>query len=233
MNIKSTSAVRLSAFALREALVVIAVLAVLAAMLLPAMTKAKSRSARINCVNNLKQISLAFKQWSLDSTDRYPMQVSVTNGGTLELITSGNVFTTFLVMSNELNTPRILICPGETDTERLTATGWSSRTPPPGQTPFKNNFNTSYFIGVDAEDAKPQMLLVGDAHFALDGKRVPPGLLRLGTNSPVSWPRPFRDRHEKGGNIGLADGSVQNSSTKGFRWLLRNSGDATNRLVIP
>lgn len=222
----------LRAFALREALVIIAVLAVLAAMLLPAMRRAERRSSRIGCVNNLKQISLAFKQWSLDSTDRYPTQVSVTNGGTMELIATGNVFTTFLVMSNELNTPKVLICPNETEEKRTTATTWSDQSSA-GQTPFRNNFNTSYFIGVDAEDAWPQMLLVGDSHFALGGKRVPPGLLRLGTNSLVSWPRPIRERHEKGGNIGLTDGSVINCGTKSFREMLRQSGDPNNRLAIP
>lgn len=232
MKTKSRINKQPQAFALREVLVVIAVLAVLAAMWLPAMRKAKARSSRIGCVNNLKQISLAFKQWSLDSTDRYPTQVSVTNGGTMELIAQGSVFTTFLVMSNELNTPKVLICPGETEEKRMTATIFDNR-PYPGQIPYTNDFNTSYFIGVDAEDAMPQMLLVGDSHFAFGGKRVPPGLLRLGTNSPVSWPRPIRTRHEKGGNIGLTDGSVMNCNNDDFRWLLRNSGDATNRLAIP
>jgi competence protein ComGC len=225
------------AFALREALVIIALLAVLAAMLLPAMTKAKVRINRINCANNLKQISLAFKMWPIDSTDSYPTQVSVTNGGTLELIATGNVFTTFLVMSNELNTPRLLICPGETDRRRQAANSWDEMAISPyagsNPIPFTNNNNTSYFIGVDAEDAWPQMLLVGDSHFALGGKRVPPGLRRLGTNSPVSWPRPIRERHEKGGNIGLTDGSVMNCDTRGFQEMLRQSGDPNNRLAIP
>ena len=220
------------AFALREALVIIALLAVLMAMLLPAMTKAKVRISRINCANNLKQISLAFKMWPIDSTDSYPTQVSVTNGGTMELIVQGDVFTTFLVMSNELNTPNVLICPNETEAKRTTATTWSDQAPA-GQIPFTNNNNTSYFIGVDAEDAWPQMLLVGDSHFALDGKRVPPGLRRLGTNSPVSWPEPIRERHERGGNIGLTDGSVINCDTKSFREMLRQSGNPNNRLAIP
>ncbi len=224
---------RSQAFTFPEALVVICILVLVGmALLSPAMRNAKARSGRSTCVNNLKQISLAFKQWSLDSTDRYPMQVSVTNGGTMELVEEGRVFPHFLVMSNELNTPRVLICPGETDPKRLTATTFGNQ-PFLGQIPYTNDFNVSYFVGVDAEDVRPQMLLVGDSHFAIGGKRATPGLVRLGTNSPVGWPKPIRKSHDKGGNIGLADGSVINCNSKGFQDLLPNTGDPTNRLAIP
>lgn len=210
---------------------IIGIIAVVFVVLLPTMMRPRQRH-KASCVNQLKQTSLCFKQWALDNNDKFPMQVSVTNGGTMELVRQGNVFANFLVMSNELNTPKVLICLAETEKRRLTATTFGNR-PIPGQIPFTNNNNTSYFVGVDAEDAKPQMLLVGDSHFALGGRRVPPGLMRLGTNSPVSWPRPIRDRHERGGNIGLSDGSVMNCSNDDLRRLLRNSGDATNRLAIP
>lgn len=215
--------IRSRAFTFPEFLFVICILAVASAVLLvPALLKAKRRSSRIGCANNLKQVSLAFKQWSLDNTDRYPMQVSVTNGGTMELVEQGNVFPHFLVMSNELNTPKILLCPD--DDERTNAYAFDT---------YLNDRQISYFVGVDAEDIKPQMLLVGDAHFAVGGKRLKPGLVRLGTNSPVGWPKPIPTSHDKGGNIGLADGSVINCNSKGFQDLLPNTGDPTNRLAIP
>lgn len=215
--------IRSRAFTFSEFLFVICILAVASAVLLvPALLNAKRRSSRIGCANNLKQVSLAFKQWSHDNTDRYPMQVSVTNGGTMELVEQWNVFPHFLVMSNELNTPRILLCPD--DSERTNAYAFDT---------YLNDRQISYFVGVDAEDIKPQMLLVGDAHFAVDGKRLKPGLVRLGTNSPVGWPKPIPTSHDKGGNIGLADGSVINCNSKGFQDLLPNTGDPTNRLAIP
>lgn len=53
-------------------LAVVAIAAVLGAMMLPALSKAKARSYRISSINNLKQIGLAAKQWALDNNDKFP-----------------------------------------------------------------------------------------------------------------------------------------------------------------
>ena len=71
----------------------------------------------INCVNNLKQIGLAFKTWAIDNQDRFPFNISTNQGGTLELCNrtpdgfDANAARHFAVMSNELSTPIILVCP--------------------------------------------------------------------------------------------------------------------------
>jgi type II secretory pathway pseudopilin PulG len=201
-----------------EVMVIIVILALLVAIFLPLLAKAKRRASKINCVNDLKQVGIAFRLWEGDNNNKYPMAVSVTNGGAMELIATGNVAACFQVMSNELNTPKILLCPE--DTRQVLATNWSTL----------NNSNIRYFVGLDAAETNPQMFLSGDDNFAIGGVPVKSGVVQLLTDIPVTW---TKGRHKLYGNIGLADGSVQQLTTDGLQQALNQTGIATNRLAIP
>jgi prepilin-type N-terminal cleavage/methylation domain-containing protein/prepilin-type processing-associated H-X9-DG protein len=208
------------AMTLTEVLVVIAVLVVLASSLLPAGSNRKLAIAmRIGCASNLKQAGLAYRLWAGDNNDRFPMQVSATNRGEMELALSGNVFPIFQVMSNGMNTPRLLVCPA--DKGRVAATNWSEL----------RRSNISYFVSLDTDETRPQMFLSGDSNLEVDQKPVGPGILSLSSNTTVGWTAARHPR--RSGNILLADGSVQQADEKILRHLLEESGVATNRLAMP
>jgi type II secretory pathway pseudopilin PulG len=220
------------ALTLIELLVVVCVVAVLTAVLLPALRIRDGRMHKTNCVNNLKQIGLAFRIWEGDNGGKYPMKVSVTNGGAMEVVVNGDVSAIFRAMSNELSTPKTLRCPQ--DTKRTVATDFAGGL---------SGANISYFVGLDANDQYPQMILAGDDNLAVNGVRVHPGLLNLSTNAAVEWTEnerhglpqqwSFRNQHFRIGNIGLADGSVQTTTAAAFQSALVNTGFATNRFVMP
>lgn len=130
--------------------------AVMSAMLLPAMAKAKTRAQDVNCINNLKQACLAFRIWEADNNNRFPFNVSTATGGTLELCDRNaegfdrNSFRHFQVMSNVLNNPRILVCPQ--DSSKTAAAGFANL----------GSGNVSYLVhtGTNVDDSHPYEILV-------------------------------------------------------------------------
>lgn len=222
------------AFSLIELFIIVGVICVLAAVFLPEWVGNQRRSSRLGCVNNLKQIGLAFKVWALDNSGHFPMQVSVTNGGTMELVKTGDVWPHFLVMSNELSTPKILFCPQEIDKQRTMANTFLPYAAPPGATympvGLTNDSNVSYFVGVDAGDKFPNMVLGGDHNLLIGGKPAGHGLHAVWTNTSVAWRKPM---HGGMGNILLTDGSVQSLNNSKWTTILVQGGVATNRLAIP
>jgi hypothetical protein len=165
----------------------------------------KVRAQRINCVNNLRQIAMASHRWADDHDSNFVCQVSATNGGTLESAHSGNILASFLAMTNELVSPKVLTCPSDKARQRT------------GSFTTLSQADTSYFIALDCPSDSAQAILAGDRNVKSDS-RTTRGCLTIRSNSVVGW---TKEIHSDAGNIALADGSSQQVSPKGFGLQIR------------
>jgi prepilin-type processing-associated H-X9-DG protein len=219
------------AFTLIEMTAITGMLMVGTSLALPHFARAKDRCQHVNCANNLKQIGVAFHTWALDYGGKFPMQVPITNGGTLELAGSGVVFPHFEVMSNELSTPKILFCPEESNAERKVANTFGRTISPGsiGKVPFASDTNLSYFVGVNAVDGDSRMMLCGDDNFTFERMRLRHRLVPILTNSTVEW---TAETHAGKGNMCFADGHVQQLNTANLNKAIQQS-QLRNQLAMP
>ncbi len=206
------------AFTIIDLLLVLAILAFLAFVILPALMRSRARPSRIGCANCLKQIALSARTWAIDNDSHFPMQVSVTNGGTLELTGSGLVFPHFQVMSNELSTPKILYCPN--DESRTCATNFRS-----GLT----DKNISYFLNVDAVPDHGSSMLCGDRNLT-NQPAGNAGFVAISNSTRIGW---TRDIHSHKGNVAFSDGRVEGVRNGDPLTVVRTAEGGTHRLAIP
>lgn len=128
----------------------------------------------------------------------------------------------FAIVSNELSTPKILVCPS--DPERTVAPNFASFGPS----------NLSYFLGLQTTEDNSHSILAGDRNLMTNGVPVGPGTLLLSTNLNFGFTKKI---HARAGNILMGDGSVQQVTGRRFQQAVVDpalaSTNGVNRLLIP
>jgi type II secretory pathway pseudopilin PulG len=204
-------------FTLVEVLVMAAVVAILVLVILPRPAGVRTDGRRIKCVNNLKNVGLAFRIFATDNGDRFPAEVMLTNGVALK---SMDALRVYLTLTNELSTPKILSCPADENRN--------------GAESFTNVLlkNISYFVSLSGGATMPQMFLAGDRNLQTNGVQVPTGIFRLTEAMPLSW---TMEMHHGEGNIAMGDGSVQHFSSTRLKQGVKDQGlgTAKNYLAVP
>lgn len=214
---------RSGAFTLIELLCVMALIGILASLLLPAVSKGRARAQRIGCINNLRQVGLAFQNFAHDHNSQFPMAVPASAGGSQEFTTTsiqlvGEFFFSFRhfqTLSNDLVSPKLLTCPADT---RLPAAGFA----------FFNNQNLSYFVGLRSEYSRPYSILAGDRNLTNDYERMST-LVRPQLNRGWRW---TSELHQFKGNLLFADAHVEEKTSQALSASLDQTPSA-GELALP
>ena len=240
-----------AAFTLIELLVVIAIIAILAALLLPALNGATRQARQIACVSNLKQDILAELMWITDNgAGGYHWRVSTANGGLGQGpngipaadARAGNCYYQWAWISNELVTPKILVCPA--DKVKKVTVHWG-RSPMGFLNAAACNNAVSYAIwldagyvnGVDYQARTADHLVMSDRNLRVDSKstcstgiqsawaiRVRPTL------GVVAWTNSI---HLLTGNIARGDGSVQKTTNPQLWAAAQRADDVGDAHILP
>jgi prepilin-type processing-associated H-X9-DG protein len=186
----------------------------------------------------------------------FPWRVLISMGGTEpdSGLKPGNAYREFLTISNELSTPKPLVCPA--DKKKIPASHFGN-TPDGGLAngSFANN-SISYFVSLDAGtrvlngqslvafDQSQNQVVTGDRNFQVDLPAGLGGICSAGVNNastiktaPLSGNALYnKEIHGFGGNLALADGSVRFTRNSDFGRAMQETDDSGNgrvHLLLP
>lgn len=243
MNIKPPKLKAVAAFTLIELLIVITIIAILAGMLLPALTNAKIKGQTIACCSNLKQLQLAWHIYTLDNGDLLPASMVAGDYGDRAnpgCWVVGNATTDFGVSNLQSGTlysyvraPAVYHCPSDQSTVSI----------PPR--PLRDrSYSMNWWLNGDSDplaNANPlncpedktklaqliypppcQLFVFMDEHEgSIDDGSIVVGADKYGyVNQWLDIPA---DRHDQGANLAFADGHADH-----WRWKDRKDPAAKN-----
>ncbi|MCI0746331.1 MAG: type II secretion system GspH family protein [Verrucomicrobia subdivision 3 bacterium] len=231
-----------TAFTCLELLACVTCFALVLAVLAPVLTRYASRSDRVACLSNLRQIGVAYSHFGLEHGDLPPWRISTRDGGNLDYLPSSLPglsskhvsYVQFSILSNSLDTPRYLADPGDVPWPwRLNPAEFWSTNAQGGLYHFNyRNRSISYFIGVDGNFRFPRAILAGDRNLSTEGpaSTCSSGISPASTvhTSPSgSSSRWTNDVHGLSGNLLFYDGSAARQSQVQLQRTLLSGPDDT------
>jgi hypothetical protein len=203
------------------AAITVAAVALLCWLLKPTVGGDKEKAPRTVCLNQLKQIAIAFQLWSSDNQKPFPMELSPEKGGTKDPGLQHNLVSNYLVIWKEIGDPKLLLCPS--DKKRKLAESFSSLT----------EKNISYFLNIGATHNSFQTnteieVLLGDRSITWNGVPIR-GYVATTNSQSLAWTNSLH----RGGNVALEDGSVRATNVRQFQDILGQGRHWPIRLLVP
>ncbi len=221
-----------------ELFVVISAIVLLFMMVSLMPAKSNAKAYRMKCSSNLKQIAVAFKMYAGDNDGKFPW---IPKSSGTDFTNQLKVWQYFQIISNDLGSTKILLCPQEQEAERKQPACEFSNSIYGLAHPSNQNHSVSYFLGVYSSESLTNAILAGDSTVTT---RINPQLyssngtnaVEVATNSIWSS-APMQANHEGYGVVALADGSVRQSRNAGLQAALRIARDSygtnANRFLFP
>ena len=209
------------AFTKVELLIVSATLVLLSLLSFPLGARQQTtstRSEQLVCMANLRHIGRAYQLWASDHDDQNPYLLDPNQGGIRGVAVANNIWYQFAWLSNELATPKVLVCPSDTNILRI-ARDFSFSADGGFLNPAYRNNAVSYFLSLHAFRDNPHAILAGDRNLqasstggacSYSGLSSVSTLQGFGIASTALWSNAL---HGLQGNVLFNDRDVQTTSS--------------------